>query len=158
MTDWIDDLRNQEALKREAGDTQEKIRLHNAKMIAAKLPMFWQATIDCLDRDTKKLRETFPTIKERHCHIEATSNMVAIVNEGRLPRLDLRLQLNVSGQCVDVFYAVKRDMFRKPEDLDSRRIDVTIDQHEQLEFRYEGKVHRTPESLAQAFVSHACKI
>lgn len=158
MTDWIDDLKNQEALAHQAQHNQEQMRLYNAKMVGAKLPMFWQATIDCIDRYTKKLRETFPATKQRHCHTETTPNVVAIVNEGPLPRLELRLRLNLDGQCIDVFDAEKSDMFQQAQERNPRRIDVTLDQNEQLEFRYEGKVHTTPESLAEAFLCHVCKI
>jgi hypothetical protein len=111
-----------------------------------------------MDLYTKKLHETFPAIRQRHCHIEVTPNVVKIVNDGPLPRLEMRLLLNLDGQCIDAFDAVKSDMYKQAEEQNPRRIDVTLDQNEQLQFRYEGKNHTTPESIAQAFVSHVCKI
>ena len=158
MPDWIDDLKKQEVLMQEAQDKQEQMRLHTAKVIAAKLPGFWDATINSIRQDCQRLRDTFPNTRQRHCHVDTISDTVAIVNEGPLPRLEMRLRLNLDGQCIDVFDAVKSDMFRQPDECGPRRIDVTLDQHEQLQFRYGGKNHNTPESLAQAFVSYVCKI
>jgi hypothetical protein len=67
MADWIDDLKKSE-LAREVNDReQNRIRLHNAEIIKAKVPAIWQSIKQELQADSEKLRQTFPSNPQYHC-------------------------------------------------------------------------------------------
>jgi len=159
MENWIDRLKQQEAGRDEHTSRQIEIRLHNAKIIKAKAPVLWAATIECIRADCSALRESFPDKRERYCHLDPNgADGVVIVNEGSLPRLQLSVKLNLDGQCVDLIEAVEYDRFQ-PASINKRgQIEITVNDLEELAFRYNGKAHTTPASLAQALVSRVCKI
>jgi hypothetical protein len=158
MEDWIDRLKSKETGQDKRSVQQNEIRLHNAKIINAKGRVIWDAMAGFLDIFCRKLREEFPNQYERHCHLDNFCNRVVIVNEGPLPRLELSVELNLDGQCIEVVEATKYDRLQEASDIRKARIEITSNNQEELEFRYIGKAHTTPESLAQALVSRVCKI
>ncbi len=158
MSDWIDDLQKKERSIQEQGEKQREIRLHNAKIIAAKAPTLWEAVINFIRRDCEKLRERFPETKRRHCHLDSRPPGVAIVNDGPLPKMELYVELSIEGQCAHILERVKVDRIQMASERDRTRIDITVDDAEELEFRYKGNVYTTPESLAKALVSYVCEI
>jgi hypothetical protein len=84
-----------------------KFGFNRPKIIKAKAPGLWKATIDFIDAYCRKLQEAFPNKKERHCHLDNYGDRVIIVNEGPLPRLELSVEPNLDGHCIDLVEAIK---------------------------------------------------
>jgi|CZKY01.1.fsa_nt_gi hypothetical protein len=147
MSDWIDKLAASDRAQAESHKTQDELRLHKAKIIAAKAPEFWNAVIERLGVDSTKLRETFPDDRSRQCSL-IKNGMDWELSGCKLPWRILSFRLNVDGQLVDIVESRKEALDRTvPKGRDQIRITVNSD--EDLEFRYRGTTHVTPDSLAQ---------
>jgi hypothetical protein len=158
MEDWIDRLKRKEQGQDERTIQQNELRLQQAQIIKAKGPSLWKATIDFIEAYCRKLREAFPNDAQRRCHLDSYGDRVVIVNEGPFPRLELSVEPKWDGQCIDLVEAEKYDRDQPARITKRGHIEMTVNDLEALECRYIGKAHTTPESLAQALVSHVCKI
>ncbi|SRR6266446_5871947 len=158
MADWIDQLQKKEEPQQECARIRAQTQLHDATIIKAKAHAIWRATIEHIRADCEKLRRTFPADKRRHCHSNESDVGVTMVNEGPLPRMELYVGFNADGQCVDLIERQKIDRFQPAQERHSGRIEITVNEHEEVEFQHQGKVHTTPEDLAQAMLSRVCGI
>jgi hypothetical protein len=156
MDDLIERLKRQEAQTEQSAQratTQAAIRLHNAKIVNAKLPTFWAATVASVEHLQSELRKQFPSKKRWHCHLNKQFDGAFVLSREGLPRLELLVECNADGQCLDLTERQKTDFIRPAAECGRGQINITANEDEELEFRYNGVAHNTPESLAEAFVS-----
>lgn len=154
MPDWIDKLAEKDRAQAERRQTQEELRLHNAKVIRAKASEWWDAVIERLQADCSKLRETFPQDQHRQCNL-INNGMDWELSGCKLPWKILNLRLNVDGQSVDIVESIREARDRTaPVGRDAIKIGVRSD--EWMEFTFKGRAYQTPESLAQALILYVC--
>jgi hypothetical protein len=150
MPDWIDKLAEKDKAQAEQRQTQEELRLHNAKVIKAKAPEWWDAVIERLQTDCSKLRETFPNDARRQCTL-VKNGMDWELSGCKLPWKIFNFRLNVDGQSVDIVESRKEARDRtEPAGRDAIKISIRSD--EWMEFTFRGHAYQTPESLAQALI------
>ncbi len=156
MTDWIDRLA-ESAQKQAAGRrTQEELRLHKIKIINAKAPEFWDTVLEKLRTDSAKLRDSFPNDRSRQCDL-IKAGIDWQIQGCKLPFHILNMHLNVDGHCIDIDESVRESRDRVVKSAHDQ-ISIAVNSDEELEFRYRGRVHTTPDSLAQHLISYVCDI
>jgi hypothetical protein len=152
VSDWIDDLKRKTKEQEDNKLRQEEIRLHKSKIIKGRLPMFWQVLMQRIQVDCLKLKETFPNENQYHCHMEATGNGFKLTG-GKLPFHILEVEVNLDGQCIDIFESTKNDRFSEPVPGRATQIGIDVTNDEDLMLQYKEKVHTVPETLSQQLIS-----
>jgi len=158
MADWIERLAEAKAEARRASIVRQELRLHNARIIGARLPALWNTITEVAEANSAELRQRFPEEKKWHCHLVRDGLCFALINDGPLPRIELYIRPNLGGQCLDSVESIKSSMMEPASTRRHDRINVTVSDTEELEFHYKGVTHTTPESLARALISHTCNI
>ena len=158
MSDWIKDLKKKEADTASQRETADQIRLHNAKIIASKAHSFWMEVLKFVDEISKELHAEFPNNKKYHCHKNPSYEGFVLVNDGPLPRRELTAEINIAGHMINLYGAVKSDRYKPAVPKRPWQIDITVNDQEELVFRWEFRIFTTPEDLARALVKYVCEI
>jgi hypothetical protein len=152
MSDWIQRLAEGEAAQTERQRLQSELRLHNARIIRAKMPEFWDAVLEQLRADSARLAQVFSGDRGRQCQLIEIGTGCQL--QGcKLPWRILDMRLNVEGLSVDIVESIRESRDRT---IRSGRdqIKITVNTGEELELIYRSTRHTTPESLAQHLISH----
>ena len=157
MTHWIDKLVANDQAKTEQHRTQDELRLHRAKIIEAKTPAFWDAVLRQLGSDCAKLRDSCPDDSSRHCNL-FKSGIDWELQSSKLPWRILNMRLNAKGQSVDIVESIKEARDTPATPAPSEQIKISVNSDDELQFQYRGRLHTTPDSLAEYLIRHVCDI
>jgi hypothetical protein len=159
VSDWIDKLKKNEQSQLSEKNSQDEMRLHKAKIIRSKMPAFLEMLKERVEADCNKLRAEFPTNKHRDCFVTGVRPDRFTIKGGGLPQRNLDLELNVDGLCVGIFESEILDRGQPAiQTKGNREIGIEVDEEEQLQFRFRGKLHRDIESLSEHLVSYVARI
>ncbi len=148
---WVDDLDSDD------DERHEELRLHEAQIIRAKAPVFWDSVVQHLREDTNKLRDRFQHNSRYHCNVSPSANGVTISGK-TFPRKILQLKLNVLGLCVELREDTQLSQF-EAETIHKRDvIDIKVEEQGQVGFQFKGKVFDYPHSLSEELVRYVCGI
>jgi hypothetical protein len=153
MTDWIDDLKKHVEKGKEEAKKAEEIRLNKDKIIAAKLPDFWEVLLEQIDAQCSELKQKLPNDEEYHCSMQHTHSGVILARERR-PIRRLFIGLNVNAQCINIREEDTSEMSPRYSSGSRRRseIQVNINTNNELIFRYRDSDYMTPQDLAHALI------
>lgn len=156
MSDWRDDLKNRNKDGEEHAASFEELRLHESKIIRARLPDLWKIVIEQVRTDCSKLVKTFPREEKYHCFMEPTTNGFQITS-GKLPFHILEAELDLDGQYISIKEGMKYNRSSLPIfDRTMTRIEVEVSKNDELELHYLGKTHIAPETLCKQLISIVC--
>lgn len=159
MPDWIDKLKGGDDKRADDQRRNEELRLHNAKVIRAKAPKFWNAVIEQIKADSEKLRVAFPHDISRHCDLIQSGDSYRLQGK-KLPIQIIEMSLNLDGQCVDILEGTKSDRYTNANVLSQQgAMSITVWQGgEDLQFYWNGVYYSEPELLAERLIKRACQI
>lgn len=156
MSDWVKKLKAKDREEEESKRHVDKMRLHSAQVIRAKMPKFWHELVDCLKSDMDELKKEFPGTVERQCSLSANETTVSLVGQSK-PFTTLTVTLNLAGMCLD---SVASMGHRKSGDLSSDRVDLNflLNGAESLFVVWGERQLATPSELSEALICRACNI
>lgn len=158
MGDWIDDLEARATKEAAERTRQEEIRLHNARLIRAKAPGFFNLLLQRIKSDCERLREKFPNDSRYHPFVNEERPSGFSLNGSKMPRRILGFDLNVDAHRIDVCERVKHSREDQPFPRALAPIDITVGNEDELKLTFRGNTHDTPESLAHQLISYACEL
>jgi len=152
--DWIDELKKRDAESSSVAQFADKVWMHRAQVIAAKLPMFWTALVEWVELDCNRLRAELNAA--RHCSIEKRAHNGFRINSERpsLPRFGLLVECNTTGATLDCHEFITTDIYHAEESYGHGQIRVALNENSDLIFDYKNKKYATPEKLAEALIRH----
>jgi hypothetical protein len=154
---WIDDLAKQDAEIKESRKLVKESRLHDAKVLAAKLPLFWTSLIERIEADCDQLTATFPDNGERCCNITRRgSDGFRIENQkSSLPRYAFVYTRNTDGSTIDFIELQLRELYQPEETIRRGQMYIEIDNKNVLSVSWESRRYDVPEKLAEAIIRRA---
>lgn len=159
VSDWIDKLKKSEQSQLSEKNRQEEMRLHKAKIVRAKAPTFWDALKERVEADCNKLRAEFPADNHRNCFVTGVLPGRFTIKGGGLPQRILDLELSLDGLCIGTFESEMRDRSQPAvQTKGNGEIGIEVGDDEELQFRFNGKLHKDIESLSEHLVSYVARI
>jgi len=155
MDELIESLKQQDERTALVRETENRIGLHNAEIIRAKAPDFWNLVTERLRALCPELIQTFPTNYSRHAFMESLPNGF-FLNGGGLPRRILSAQLDINGQRVRLAVRLKNCIEDQPTPQTLPSIDIKVGSDDGLRFTFMGKAHDDPQDLARSLLRYVC--
>jgi hypothetical protein len=154
MSQFIENLKRATQAQTETLQRQAALRLHNADVLRAKAPIFWDATKTILRTECGEMQRNFPNDPRYNPFVN--EQMGFTLNGKKMPRKILMVDLNLDGQCLTVSEATKYSLIEQPIFDYIAPISIAVGSEEELVFTFRGRPLDTPESLAEAMISYVC--
>jgi len=156
MSDWIERLKNEDDETAKATEMGVTLRLHEAKVVTAKAPAFWQDLCDRLQQYSYRLRETFPRDNERQCSVTTSGNSCLILGQ-KAPFTALDLTLNLNGMCLDARWD-SGDRKREPPTRSNSSFKFQLDDTEEVFVVQGNQNYADPAHLAEYLIRRVCNM
>lgn len=157
MDPLVEQLKKSSEVEAQAQQTQAALRLHNAQLIAAKAPTFWELATNRVGVICDELRQGFPTDNRYHLFITLQAPSGFFLNGNTSPRCILSAQLNIRGQQVDLSERVLNNVLDQPTPNAKSPITIKVRADEELTFTFQGESFDQPDELARALVSYVLR-
>jgi len=145
----IESLRRERENAELEADLRSRMRLHNQQIIEAKAPGFFAAFVTNLKEQCDKL-----IAEPRHPWIEESFPGSVKLNGAGVPRREILAELDIKGQQVKLYQAVKETRYHTAQLAETDPMKITVDDDEELRFRFRGHTYEDPCDLAVAFVRY----
>lgn len=149
---WV---KKKDEREREEKKSEEEMRLRKDRVIADKLPIFWQEFLEYIDAQCLRLREEFPNNKDRHLSMIPSpgkpEEFTIVHGEMGLPLVTVIL--NSGGQFIYVVEGGSLETFG-PYAWHGTKIEIPVDveNNNGLILRYKGVNWITPKQLADTLM------
>jgi hypothetical protein len=153
----VEQLKKSSETEAQLQQTQTALRLHNAQLIAAKAPTFWDMVGNRVGVICDELKQAFPTDNRYHLFVVQQAPNGWFLNGNASPRCILSAQLNIRGQQVDMTERIVQNVFDSPTSNIKAPITITVGVNEQLVFNFQGESFDMPDELARAIVSYVLR-
>lgn len=159
MSDWIDDLTKKEAARKQSEQLSNESRLHDAQILSAKLPLFWQQLVEQVEADCVRLKSRSPDNRAWHCKVTKRGPLgFRIENEKpTLPRYAFLYVCNTDGKTIDITELETHDVYQRQEEtLRREQIHLQIDVASNfLVLFWRGQKYDMPAQLGEAIIKRA---
>ena len=149
---WIDD----DKAASDEGDNRLRLgielRLHKAKIVAAKLPGIVNALIEHLRSDCARLLAEFPHRLEKQCSL-SQGGPPYILSGCKTPWKVLKMQPNIAGAYIDISESRLESRGREIS-VGSEQIRIEVNDEDELELYFRGIRYLMPDALAAALIRY----
>ena len=153
MDNWIDKLEE----KREWRRAAEERSIEPRERMADNAPEFWRSLLTCIKADCDEVIARFPDEPDYHCTLFRTATGFGLSVAGQ-PRPVIEAYLYLGDQCAQIRETVKLGSGANAVKTSHALVDIEAATGAVVQVRYKGKVHNSPQSLAEDLVSFACGV
>jgi hypothetical protein len=149
---WIDDDKSAEDERDNRRKINDELRLHKARLLAAKAPKFLSVLFECLRTDCADLFSKFSGNLEKQCSY-CTDTYTHSIQGCKLPWKVLKMQPNIQGHCIDLAEG-RRESRDREVPVGPDQIRITVNQEDELELYFRGVRYLTPDALSEALIRY----
>ncbi|MGD0736166.1 MAG: hypothetical protein ABR976_13510 [Terracidiphilus sp.] len=157
MSNWIDDLKEQDVQHQEHLSSMNAIRLHNANVVRAKAPALWSLLIIQIEAYLEQLRASFPHDMTRQADLIKRGDSYTLQGK-KLPLSVMKLTLNLDGSCINISQGIKHEFADRPTLTPSKPIDFKVTNDEDVVFFWKDWNYADPSLIAEQLVKIACRL
>lgn len=152
MPDWIKDLKKMEEKQESARFHQERLQLHQAEVIEAKLPQFWEEIITGVESQAIFLEQTFPEKDSYRTAFERTSSGFRLT-QTRQPSESIEGRADAKSKTI----TFSRRLMNNDGEI-AHYFQINPDSSEQLYTTHKGSTKASAEDIAKWVIKTLCRI
>jgi hypothetical protein len=149
---WIDD----DKAASDDGDDRRRIeielRLHKAKLVAAKAPRLLNLTVEQLKSDCAELPVKFRGKLEKQCAF-SSDGYTHKLSGCKVPWKVLNMNFNIPGHCVEISESRVESRGREVR-AGTDQIRIAVNEEDELELHFRGSRYLTPEALSEGLIRY----
>lgn len=159
MSDWIETLKSQQREQDERAIIRDRLRLHNAAIIAAKAPLFWDSLKHRISIDSEKLRRELKANPECHCaFLELSDTKFVLTATARLPYVKIEVEFSNAGRYISIVESRLYGPLASYRRVDARYLAIKVAENDELRFDCDdGSTYTSCEDISQRLISNVCR-